>query len=199
MRRTARKVFTWRKEVALDLDEAAQLIEELRPFRLRGSTDPCSLWAVREAPAFLGALPPEESEELHQAEYVVMSYNTPIAWVIDGQAVVPDIGYTPTTGQHQYLAAHALGVPFRPGRGRRLATIDANATQYGRPRRLRRGGIDGPSDQSQERTHGSTEPMSWSPAEVAAYNAADDGDEWGPGHEHGPAPVSPGWHSPAHP
>lgn len=184
MRRTVRKTFTRRKTVACDLDEAAQMIEEQRPFRLRGTTDPCSLWAVTEVPAFLGALPPEESEELHQAEYVVMSYNTPIAWVIDGQAVVPDIGYTPTTGQHQYLTAHALGVPFRPGRGRRTVTIAANATQYGRPRRLRRGGMDGPSDEAVARTHGHTEPMAWCPPERYERPVLDDG---------------PGWHSPAHP
>lgn len=125
------------------LDEAQDAIKAQEPFVLRnGST----LRGVAEAPSYLGHLPSGLSEGIENAEYVVISYQTPIAWVIDGEATVPDVGYSPSTGQHQYMAAHALGVPFSPGRGRPLAPPPRMETLSGRPRRLRSGGVDGPGE-----------------------------------------------------
>lgn len=133
------------KSVASTLDEAAEFIRQERPFRLRGSGKP-SLWATNEAPTHLGRIPPQHSEGVEGADYWVFSYDTVIAWVTEGEPTVPDVGYSPTTGQHQYLTAHALGTSFRPARGRDTVEIPRNDSQYGRPRRLRRGGMDGVPD-----------------------------------------------------
>jgi hypothetical protein len=127
--------------VATRLDEAEELIKQERPFRLRGGS---SLRGVTEAPGWLGLLPPEHSEGIENAEYVVMSYDTPIAWVIDGEKFLPDVGYSPTTGQHQYLVADAWGLDFSPARGRKVVRPEPTHEQCGRERRLRSGGVDGP-------------------------------------------------------
>ncbi len=109
------------KTVALTLDDAEEMIAERRPFRLKGQTDPPTLWATTEAPSFLGSLPREFSETIADAEYVVMSYRTPIAWVIDGEPLAPDVGYSLTTGQHQMIARKALGLRQQfPARGRQF-------------------------------------------------------------------------------
>ncbi len=102
--------------IARTLDEAQEAVKELEVFRLR---DGKSLRGLTEAPSWLGYLPAEFSEDIALAEYVVMSYDTPIAWVIDGEKFIPDVGYSLTTGQHQYLVKAAW---FRdwsfPRRGR---------------------------------------------------------------------------------
>lgn len=130
------------RHVAADLREAEDFIRRQQPFRLKGPGKP-TLWATCDPPSFLGHLPPQHSVGIETAEYVVMSYTTPIAWLIDGEAVIPDVGYTPTTSQHQYLAADGLGVVFRPARGRDLAQVPRQDRLYGQARRLRRGGLDG--------------------------------------------------------
>lgn len=130
------------KRVASTLHEAEQFIREQRPFRLRGSGQP-TLWATTETPAYLGKIPPRHSAGVESADYWVFSYETVIAWVTDGEPTVPDVGYSLSTSQHQYLVAAALGVDFYPARGRDTAEIPRNDELYGRPRRLRRGGIDG--------------------------------------------------------
>lgn len=130
------------RRVAADLTQAEDFIRRQQPFRLKGSGRP-TLWATCDPPSLLGHLPPHHSEGIETAEYVVMSYTTPIAWLTDGEPTVPDVGYSPTTGQHQYLAAHALGVDFRPARNRDTVQIPRNDALYGRARRLRRGGMDG--------------------------------------------------------
>jgi len=103
------------KHTVATLAEAEEMIKQRLPFRLKGGG---SLSAVTEAPTYVGHLPDQFREAARSAGYVVLSYATPIAWVTDGEATVPDVGYSLTTGQHQYLAAHALGVEFRPKRGR---------------------------------------------------------------------------------
>lgn len=129
--------------VARTLDEAARLIRERRPFRLRGPGQP-TLWATCDPPDYLGYLPPRYSAGIECADYVVMSYNTPIAWETDGEITIPDVGYSPSTGAHQYLAAGAFDVRWRPGRNRDTVRVLLNAvTPWGSNTRARRGGIDG--------------------------------------------------------
>jgi hypothetical protein len=89
----------------------------------------------------MGHLPGPYQAEARDAEYVVYSYQTPIAWVTaDGQRVIPDIGYSPTTGSHQYTVKNAwqgtdwVGSTF-PVRGRQ--TIPAGGGRRG-------GGMDDP-------------------------------------------------------
>lgn len=69
-----------------------------------------------------GFLPDEEvTDGLRRAAYVVYSYGTPIAWITeDGVKVIPDVGFSSTTGDHQYRVAAAWGVDFRPARGRKI-------------------------------------------------------------------------------
>lgn len=133
------------RRVASTLDEAEEFIRREQPFRLRGSGAP-SLWATTEAPTYFGKIPPQHSVGAESADYWVFSYTTLIGWMTEGEPTVPDVGYSPTTGQHQYLVAGAWGLDFRPARGRTTVEIPRNHTQYGRPRRLRSGGMDGEDD-----------------------------------------------------
>lgn len=66
----------------------------------------------------LGHLPQSFRNKLGQqlidcrVTYVVYSYETPIAWVVDGHTVViPDVRYSLTTGKHQKLVREHLGTP----------------------------------------------------------------------------------------
>jgi hypothetical protein len=122
------------------LAEAEDAIKNRQQFVMRDTLSGTAGWT-----GIQGFLPEEYLESIKSATYVVLSYGTPIAWIDElGKAVVPDVGYSPTTGQHQYLAAHALDVDFRPARGRKIVDIPKNdVAPWGAPRRLRRGGIDG--------------------------------------------------------
>jgi len=115
------------------LAQAKEAIREQRPFRLRdtlaGTSD--SVGGTH------GHLPEKYRADVESAVYVVISYDTPIAWVRpDGTKVVPDIGYSPTTGQHQYTVKAAWNITGRmsfPARGRELRPAGGGP---------RRGGID---------------------------------------------------------
>ncbi len=158
------------RRVASTLDEAAEFIRQGKPFRLRGSGQP-TLYATTEAPGYLGRIPSHKSIGSGAADYWVFSYDTLIAWVTEGEPTVPDVGYSPTTGQHQYLVAQALGVDFCPARGRPTVAIPRNDSLYGRPRRLRRGGMDGarPEDHTQRDGYGPGMDEIHTPGRVSAY------------------------------
>lgn len=116
-------------------------------------------WSGYSGPAVtLGALPRKYHTSAREAVYVVYSYDTPVAWVhdmVDGDDpywyVIPDISYSPTTGQHQMACMAAWGEAMRhqgtyrrwPGRDREVVRVPGNAEVYGRERRLRAGGMDG--------------------------------------------------------
>lgn len=120
--------------VVRTLYEAEKMIAKREPFRLR---DLQTLWATDTPPDSIGFLPPEYADSLTNAEYVVMSYRTPIAWEVDGYPYLPDVGYSPTTGVHQYTVKAAWDFPGRlwfPARGRDLRPAGGGP---------RRGGIDG--------------------------------------------------------
>lgn len=99
-------------------NEATEKIENELPFRNRNAT----LVGGPSGPMItLGELPEQYHEDVRDARYVVYSYETPIGWVTrSGQRIVPDVGYSLTTSQHQYTVAHAWGIDFRPARGREL-------------------------------------------------------------------------------
>jgi len=121
--------------IVATLDEAEEKIKKLEPFRLRGRTNPPTLWATAEPPSYLGKLPPQYAEDVATADYVVISYRTPIGWEKDGEKIVPDVGYSPTTSQHQYLVLNAWGITGQfPARGRETRPAGGGP---------RRGGIDG--------------------------------------------------------
>ncbi len=67
----------------------------------------------------LGSCPPgwaaedltsEQRASLARADYVVLSYETPIAWITGDEAVMPDLRYSITTSMHQTIARVALDV-----------------------------------------------------------------------------------------
>lgn len=105
--------------------EAEARITAEEPFRNdRGSFSGIRLAKpVSRYPAGItyGELPEAYNASVRRARYVVFSYETPIGWVLyDGEKVVPDIGYSLTTGQHQFIVRHAWGLPPHPERGRDL-------------------------------------------------------------------------------
>jgi len=66
-------------------------------------------------PLFTGRLPAEYSDSAQSADYVVFSYDTPIAWHLAGQDaerdeawIVPGTPYSRTTTQHQTAVSDAL-------------------------------------------------------------------------------------------
>lgn len=105
-----------------------------------------------------GHLPAKFRESAGLAVYVVYSYDTPIAWVHERPDFqnpywfyVPNVSYSPTTGQQQYACLEAWAeARKRQGMrkwemdGRRVVTrVPGNAEVYGVERRLRAGGMDG--------------------------------------------------------
>jgi hypothetical protein len=111
--------------------EAADRIESELPFVNSGR----SLRGGPSGPLIeLGKLPEQYHDAVKHARYVVHSYRTPIGWVDNsGQKTIPDVGYSLSTGQHQYTVAGAWGIDFRPARGReiRRAGTGTRAGYYG--------------------------------------------------------------------
>lgn len=174
------------RETARTLEEAEDFLRRRLPFRLKGSGRP-TLHATADRPESFGRIPARHSVGAEAADYWVFSYDTLIAWVTGGEPTVPDVGYSPTTSQHQYTAASAFGIDFRPARGRDTVEIPRNDTLYGRPRRLRWGGIDG-------RRPDQPEPRPWwSQSPYRTEDSAADGARMGPADE------SPGTYVRPHP
>ena len=118
------------------LDDAGSLIKDERPFRSQTGRDGAwSFSAVTGGAEHTGSLPEEYRADATAARYVIYSYRTPIGWVReDGTKVVPDVGYSLSTGQHQYRVLHAWGINRHPARGRK--TVPSGTGR-------RKGGIDG--------------------------------------------------------
>jgi hypothetical protein len=137
-------------------------IHAMQPFLSEGRLpDGTRRWSGHSGPAVtLGLLPRRWHRQVREAVYVVYSYDTPIAWVREAPQngprnpywyTVPDIGYSPTTGQHQMACMDAWADQMRsqgtyrrwPGRGREVVQVPGNAEVYGRTIRARAGGMDG--------------------------------------------------------
>jgi hypothetical protein len=89
-----------------------------------------------------GSLPEPFRAQLFygRPDYVVFSYDTPIAWhdSVTGEWTVPAVRYSVTTTQHQYTVARALGIEWSswaPG------TIAANKGHGKSPYGPRTGGF----------------------------------------------------------
>lgn len=117
-------------------------------------------WGISSPAPDMGHLPRKYHDSARVAVYTVISYGTPIAWVYERDLnipdplfyVLPDVSYSPTTGQHQYevrdawsaqLRSQGTFPPLGHGRGREVVRVPGNAVVYGRERRLRAGGMDG--------------------------------------------------------
>jgi hypothetical protein len=104
------------------LDDATNMIKAEQPFRtsVSGKATVPSFSATVGGADYLGNLPDEYHDDAIAARYVIYSYYTPVGWIRqDGTKVVPDIGYSLTTGQHQYRVLHAWGINRYPARGRK--------------------------------------------------------------------------------
>lgn len=174
-------------------------IHALQPFLSTGRLpDGTRTRSGHSGPAVsLGYLPARLHASARSAVYVVYSYGTPIAWVTENDDEhgepytyhIPDVGYSLTTGQHQYDcldawkgAARRRAVD-RHGR-REVVRIPPTAEAYGVPRRPRSGGLDG------------FQPGSVVGARRSAYEGTgDDASHWSPSRK----PGGPGYSHPAHP
>lgn len=181
-------------------EEIPGRIAELMPFLSDGKLpDGTRRWSGHSGPATsLGHLPRKYHASARNASYVVYSYDTPIAWVVewtddglDEPRVfhVPDVSYSPTTGQHQMACMEAWADHMRrqgnyrrfPSSGREVVRVPGNAEVYGRSIRARAGGMDGVR-----------------PGQEIGVPRRERGNEEYGGYEQGP-PVR-GWsHHPAHP
>lgn len=187
-------------------------IHAMLPFLSEGKLpDGTRRWSGHSGPAVtLGHLPRKYHASARQAVYVVYSYETPIAWVLEVQHgtdpytyVVPNVGYSPTTGQQQDACLEAWAeARKRQGMGRwgmdgrrEVVRVPGNAEVYGVERRLRAGGMDG------------AQPGSVVTVRRSAYeDTGDDASHWSPpAHDtssgYGPweRPGDYGWRSPSHP
>lgn len=119
-------------------------------------------WAISSPAPDMGHLPRKYHAWARLAIYTVISYGTPIAWVAENTESVssndpylyhlPDVSYSPTTGQHQYSVRDAWSTQLKRqgsfpalghGRNREVVHVPGNAILYGQERRLRAGGLDG--------------------------------------------------------
>jgi hypothetical protein len=100
------------------LTSAEVAIKNQIPFSMRDTLIGIEGWGRKE----YGELPLSYWQSLQEAQYVVLSYTTPIGWIMpDGTAIVPDVGYSLTTSQHQMTVMAAWGMPVRyPARGREV-------------------------------------------------------------------------------
>jgi hypothetical protein len=92
------------------LQNTLTAIREHTAFKTGGA-----LYAVRMSGAFVlpsaGQLPEVERQRLNDEppSYIVLSYNTPIAWfVADGGWYVPEVKYSATTSAHQSVVRRAI-------------------------------------------------------------------------------------------
>ena len=90
-------------------DHTRTALTDRQPFSRSGF----SMSAVAGTAPSLGRLPEKVAAQYRADEpkivYTVMSYRTPIAWVLDdGTVTIPDVRYTPTTNSHQALCRYGL-------------------------------------------------------------------------------------------
>lgn len=82
----------------------ATALEQCEPFRRSGYS-----MSAHSGPQDGHGQMPADAAALYEADrphiaYTVVSYHTPIAWVLnDGQVRVPDVRYSATTTQHQSM------------------------------------------------------------------------------------------------
>lgn len=137
-------------------------IHALQPFLSEGRLPDGTRrwWAVSGPAVEFGHLPRKFHASAREAVYVVYSYDTPIAWVLEAPQngprnpywfKIPDVSYSPTTGQHQMACMEAWAEAMKrqggyrrwPGRNREVVRVPGNAEVYGRTIRARAGGMDG--------------------------------------------------------
>lgn len=77
--------------------EMAPYLRAREAFKTHGA-----MRAEESAPVYTGHLPAEYSDSARSADYVVYSYDTPIAWHVPGEGwTIPDHKYSVTTSAHQ--------------------------------------------------------------------------------------------------
>jgi hypothetical protein len=82
-------------------------VRELKPFRIGNVSGQDYLGGT-------GKLPEEYAAELREANrnglvrYILYSYLTPVAWLVEGVWVQPPVRYSVTTSGHQSIFASAI-------------------------------------------------------------------------------------------
>lgn len=86
------------------------VLASLAPFKTHGSLcgEPTSLRSFQGYSA--GRLPTEYTDSVNDADYVIFSYATPIAWHTPSGWVVPDVKYSVSTSKQQTLIRAALTI-----------------------------------------------------------------------------------------
>jgi hypothetical protein len=95
--------------------KAAQAIAACEPFTTSGA-----LRGEGHEPGhyvYGGQLPRELESDVRQADYIVWSYGTPIAWHAGGRWTVPNVRYSITTSRHQSTLYMVSGGAYRPVAG----------------------------------------------------------------------------------
>lgn len=89
------------------LQNTLDAIAERAPFNAGNLTG-------RRHPAGFGRMPPATVDQFteavteHELDYIVMSYNTPIAWHDSRGWTIPADKYSPTTSAHQNIVRRAV-------------------------------------------------------------------------------------------
>jgi hypothetical protein len=102
---------------------AGYCIAQLEPFdasNLHGRRVAALETSTRDLAWLTHDITREQLTSLSRAEYVVLSYETPIAWWDEGP-VMPNLRYSLTTTQHQNEVSAAWKVQVRDWSGKRLA------------------------------------------------------------------------------
>ena len=86
--------------------DAHRPISDLQPFTTSGALSGRAPHGQHFGPWESGRLPREHVDSFQRATYAVFSYATPIAWVADGQWVIPATRYSVTTSRYQSAARY---------------------------------------------------------------------------------------------
>jgi hypothetical protein len=92
-----------------DTDAIATKLEKRESFKTHGALSGRSRTVTGHLPQ-TGVLPREFYDTVKDADYVVYSYATPIAWHVPGMTnwVFPGVKYSRTTSHHQSRVRNAL-------------------------------------------------------------------------------------------
>lgn len=120
---------------AVNSSEAVERIRNEQLFASKAKAGRTRTWCGRNgSPDWrsFGYLPDEYRAAVRAARYVVYSYDTPIAWVTqDGERVVPDIGYSLTTSEHQLAVKQAWNKTFTIPNRKRAVIPASDGPRHG--------------------------------------------------------------------
>jgi hypothetical protein len=90
--------------------DAHRAIAALAPFTTSGALSGRTPYGEHFGPWDDGRLPGQHRDSFLASTYAVFSYVTPVAWVTDGEWVIPSTRYSLTTSRHQSAARHGAAL-----------------------------------------------------------------------------------------